>query len=222
METIGPLPRIVYGAMEQAAQKTRSFFDDEKQNPDERPDAFLAPDLMRFYGKRFLRSQGIQAEDDGESSDLEALSNNGLAFFYRRHHVRILKAAEVKGAKWKLPGCGLSARKRAFYDQQLIYYWDSKGTTHPTVLNIIFLWDFDQVFNLAGIHMGCPQTSGTYAHEVKAHWCQPVPHPATIVQLGPPQDAQALDEEADREMERLLDLYHETDGDQEKELGKKA
>ena len=194
---VDPLPNVIYEVLEQATVKTRGFFAAEKQSHD----PFLAPCLMRFFGKQGLRKRGIQAEEDGESSDFEALPNNGLAFFYRRHHVRILKAAIVKGAQWKLPGCGASEPKTDFYNQQLQIYADPKGNMYTSVLNIIYLWDFDPSFNLAGLYLGCPMSSGVYAKDVKHHWCEALPHPA-LRRLGetPRPAANKIDEE----LEQLL------------------
>jgi hypothetical protein len=171
---LGRLPNLVYEVMEQATVRTRAFFVGEKQPHD----PFLAPCLMRFFAKQALRARGILAEEDGENSDFEALPNNGLAFFYRNHHTRILKAATVKGVQWKLPGCGASEPKKDFYDQQLQFYVDPKGNMYASVLNVIFLWDFDASFGLAGLYLGCPMSSGVYAKDVTHHWCEALPHPA--------------------------------------------
>jgi hypothetical protein len=173
---IDPLSVLVYGALERATAKTQAFFSTEKQPHD----AFLAPCLMRFFSKKALRESGITAEEEGDATDFEGLPNNGLAFFYKGHHVRILKAATVKGVGWRLPGCGLSEPKTAFYNQQLEFYTDSKGNLHTTTLNIIYLWDFGNSFGLAGVHLGCPMAAGAYAKDIVSHWCEPLMHPATV------------------------------------------
>jgi hypothetical protein len=196
VKAVDPLPNLVYGVMEHATVKTRAFFTGEKQSHD----PFLAPCLMRFFAKHGLRQRGIKAEEDGETSDFEALPNNGLAFFYRRHHVRILKAAIVKGVPWKLPGCGVSDPKQDFYNQQLQMYI-AKGKLHTSVLNIIFLWDFDQSFNLAGLHLACPMAAGVYAKDVRDHWCEPLLHPA----FQRAQEASApVESTSDDDLEALL------------------
>jgi hypothetical protein len=133
---------------------------------------------MRFFGKHTLRGSGIGAEEDGEVSDFEGLPNNGLAFFYRHHHVRILKAATVRGAPWKLPGCGDSEPKTNFYNQQLEFYQDGRGGMQSSVLNIVYLWDFDRYLKVSDIYMACPMAAGAYAKDVTEHWSGPIPHPA--------------------------------------------
>ena len=203
-----PLPRIVYGALEGATIKTRTFFGREKTTHD----PFLAPNLMRFFGKRALRDAGIHAcEDDGDVSDFESLPNNGLAFFYKRHHVRILKAAIVRGERWKLPGCGGSEPRKDFYNQQLEIYSDAKGNMYTSSLNVIFLWDFDDSFNLFGVHLGCPKAAGIYAKDVQTHWCESLPHPALS-----PAPAGRPDESSSEMLEELL----RNDGDIEEEKKK--
>jgi len=200
----GPLSDIVYRALERAAARTRDFFKSEKQAHD----PFLAPCLMRFFVKRELRDSGIQAEEDGDASDFEGLPNNGLAFFFRGHHVRILKAATVRGAPWKLPGCGVSGPKTDFYNQQLEIYTDGKGGMHTCSLNVIFLWDFNESFSLAGVYLGCPMAAAPYAKDVLTHWCEAVPHPAfsrVAERRSSPSDA------ADAELELLLREEEDTE-----------
>jgi hypothetical protein len=193
--------------MEQATVKTRAFFAEEKQYHD----PFLAPCLMRFYAKHTLRQCGIKAEEDGdgETSDFEALPNNGLAFFYKCHHIRILKAAVVKGVQWKLPGCGVSEPKTDFYNQQLQIFGDAIGNMHTSVLNIIYLWDFDPSLNLAGLYLACPMSAGVYAKDVRDHWCEPLLHPA----LRRSEEAIGSEESTlDEDLEALLVNLEDAEG----------
>jgi hypothetical protein len=199
LAAIDPLSDLVYRALERAAVKTRLFFASEKQPHD----PFLAPCLMRFFTKHELRNSGIQAEEDGDATDFEGLPNNGLALFYRGHHARILKAATVKGAPWRLPGCGASSPKTDFYNQQLNIYTDGKGNMHTCFLNIIYLWDFNASFNLSGLYLGCPMAAAPYAKDVLTHWCEPVPHPA-YSRTGEKSPAKTNEVEADEELESLL------------------
>jgi hypothetical protein len=209
LAAVDPLSNLVYEVMEQATVKTRAFFAEEKQPHD----PFLAPCLMRFFAKQGLRKRGIRAEEDEETSDFEALPNNGLAFFHKRHHIRILKAAIVQGVGWKLPGCGVSEPKQEFYNQQLMIYADPKGNQYTSVLNIIYLWDFNEVFNLAGLYLGCPMSAGIYAKDVKHHWCEALPHPAQRRTGEKPPQA---DNTADEELQQLLTMETEDGEDAKK------
>lgn len=206
---VDPLSNVVYEVLEQATVKTRAFFAGEEQPHD----PFLAPCLMRFFAKQGLRKRGIQAEEDGENSDFEALPNNGLAFFQRRHHVRILKAAIVKGVAWKLPGCGVSEPKTNFYNQQLQIYGDVKGNWYTSLLNIVYLWDFNEAFNLAGLYLACPMAAAAYAKDVTQHWCEPLPHPA---QRRSGEGQIQAENGADEELERLLTAELEDGADAKK------
>src|ERR1017187_1678712 len=205
VSAVDPLSDLVYGAMEKAAAKTREFFDTEKKDHD----PFLAPCLMRFFTKHGLRDSGIQTEEDGEVSDFEGLPNNGLAFFYKHHHVRILKAALVREVPWKLPGCGVSAPKQNFYNQQLEFYVDPKGSMHTSVLNIVYLWDFDPLFRLAGLYLACPLAAGVYAKDVQEHWREELRHPA----FSRTEERQTSSESnrSDEAIEELLRLPEEDD-----------
>jgi hypothetical protein len=203
LTAVDPLSEIVYEAMEKATVKTRAFF-----NTEQRPhDPFLAPHLMRFFGKQGLRDAGIHAaEEDGDVSDFEGLPNNGLAFFYKGHHVRILKAATVRGEGWKLPGCGSSEPRTDFYNQQLQIYTDGRGKMHTCSLNVIYVWDFDKLFNLAGVSLGCPKAAAAYAKDVLSHWCEPLRHPALS-----PGKVSLQHEQSDDGLEALLRIPSETD-----------
>ncbi len=197
LRSVDPLSDLIFEVMDQATAKTRAFFASEKQIHD----PFLAPCLMRFFAKQALRGRGIKAEEDGDSSDFEALPNNGLAFFYKRHHVRILKAAIVRGVQWKLPGCGASEPKTEFYNQQLEMYPDGRGNIVTSVLNIIYLWDFDASLSLAGVYLACPMSAGANAKDVTDHWCEPLLHPA----LRKPHEHSGLTEgDPEEDLEALL------------------
>ncbi len=205
LEAVDPLSSLVYAALEEAAAKTADFFNKERQ----RHDPFLAPCLMRFFTKHALRASGIRAEEDGDASDFEALSNNGLAFFFKLHYVRILKAATVTGVRWKLPGCGTSVRKAQFYDQQLGYFPDGKGGMQSSILNVVYLWDFDSYLKVSEVHLACPRKAGTYAKDVMEHWCQPVPHPAYSRRAEKPAD----DANFEDALEELLRGGEEEEGE---------
>jgi hypothetical protein len=80
-------------------------------------------------------------------------------------------------------------------------YPDGRGNIVTSVLNIIYLWDFDASLSLAGVYLACPMSAGANAKDVTDHWCEPLLHPA----LRKPHEHSGLTEgDPEEDLEALL------------------
>ena len=83
----------------------------------------------------------------------------------------------LKGPNGTLPGCGKSERKKRFFNQVQTSYLVGNVPTR-TSANIIVLWDFDTSYALAQLWLALPAVGAARAEDVRAFWCEPIPHPA--------------------------------------------
>ncbi len=165
---LGRVPLVLYQALEDAAEKTSEFRD--RECPGERLDEGLAATLLRFHAKRFLKLEGIDAQD--EELTLDWLPFLGISFHYTGYHVRILK-----GADGCLPGCGNSEKKIRFYGQIATMYLVG-NQAQQTSANLLVLWDFNAVYGLKGLWLALPAIGGSRPEDVSAFWRELLPHPA--------------------------------------------
>jgi hypothetical protein len=169
MGHLGIVPLNLWQALEQSASKTAAFR--EAECPGEKLDEGLAATLLRFHAKRFLDTQGLDAQLDDDWS-LDWLPFLGISFHYGGYHVRILK-----GSGGCLPGCGTSEKKLKFYGQIPTMYLVG-AEAHRTSANLLVLWDFDAAYGLSGLWLALPAVGGSRAQDVSAFWCEPIPHPS--------------------------------------------
>ena len=167
---IPELVPVLYKALESGTHAMRSFFEDDKA----KPDAFLAPALVRYYAKKFLSSNGVEETE----LDVEDIANNGLSLMHNSYHLRILKSDNGQ-----LPPPGDSERKQKFYSQQMTLGVRPSGVA--TTLNLVVLWDFDAAYNLRQLWLSCPKAGGIGKASVEEHWSVALPHPATAEHSDP-------------------------------------
>jgi len=166
------VPAILYDSLEGAAYKVRTYRDAEC--PDERLDGGLSASIFRLHSLRGLKREGIDAEQDEFKWTFDRLPFLGISFFYRRHHIRVLK-----GRNGIPPGCGNSAKKRRFFGQTSSFYLE-KGKAQRSDLNLIVLWDFDFHYGLSNLWLGCPAVGGVRPNDVRMYWLEPLPHPEVV------------------------------------------
>src|SRR3569833_3778310 len=105
------IPSILHGALEASAYKVRAYRDAEF--PNERLDGGLSASIFRQHAIRKLKREGIDAANDEFKWTFDRLPFLGISFYYRRHHIRVLK-----GRKGLPPGCGNSAKKKLIFGQR--------------------------------------------------------------------------------------------------------
>jgi hypothetical protein len=161
----------LFRALEHGCYKNREFHENEGENVF---DPFVSPTLVRFFAKRALRQAGFAPVD----IEMEQLSNNGLSLFFKGYHVRIRK-----GDNGSVPGPGQSDQLKKFYCQQTEMFEGSNGDMQITHLNLVVLWDFDELHNLAGLRLARPKGVSADGSDVNLHWIEQIPYPAEG--LGP-------------------------------------
>jgi hypothetical protein len=204
LAALGPIPNFLFRALEFGASQNRLFFDLLSEK--ERPRAHLREMIVRDQGKRFLERSEFQVEDEAVTVGNEPLA--ALVLRCGPVHMRVLKAAAPDGLA---PGCGASERRRGFYNQAPSLYLGLDGRTRQTKLNLIYLWTFDDAFNLGQTWLVCPLRAGETPAEVITHFHEPLPHPAVSL------SEQAASEQVKQTEDELEDLLRNVPEESEEE-----
>lgn len=179
-----PIVPPVYSAIEGALQRTREFFENDLVDVDRS----LAPNLVRYYAKRFLIAEGLPTEyeqSDAADYELRHLPNNGLCLNYDRHEIRILKADD---GELPAPGPSMSRQKFWNWNGQLSFnftYGDDlrEGSEEKLAsLHLIILWDVDPLkYKLKRLLLGCPISGDETT--ASAYFLEELPHPIEAIEL---------------------------------------
>jgi hypothetical protein len=179
---LGRVPDILYRGLEYAAYKTSSYRDAEF--PKKWLDACLSAAIFRAHAIEFLKQEGLDAGPDGPRWWFNRLPFLGISFYYNRLHIRILK-----GPGGALPGCGISGRRKKFYNQLPSNYLIGNAPMRSKA-NLIVLWDFDSAYALAQLWLALPANGGRRPQDVSVFWCDPLVHPAEKAAPPPPPTTQ--------------------------------
>lgn len=164
---LAPLFPVLYAALEAATHETREFFDAKGK----RIDRYLAPCLVRYFGKAYLLELGQRAHY--EEDDVGNLANNGLALTYADYQLRILKADLGQP-----PAPGHSRKKQAFYHQQKEMVFGDLANKQAVLsqMNLIVLWDVDAAYDLKPLSLACPMAGLVSRASVEVHWQEEIPY----------------------------------------------
>lgn len=209
LDSLDDVPNILWRALEHAASKTCAWRD---QNcPKKQIDVGLSATMFRFHAIDYLRKQGLDAHEDGCHWTFNSIPFLGISFYYKQKHIRILK-----GAGGCLPGCGKSRVKKKFFNQVPKPYLVGNVPTWPTA-NLVVLWDFDYEYALKQLWLTLPATGADRQQDVRAFWCEAIPHPAESAGSVPVAIATAPTSSSDDGLEALIqssieELVEETEG----------
>jgi hypothetical protein len=182
-EALAELEEVIpalYQAMETGCEEALQFFveraDRDKQigRGDGRVDidTDLHPSLVRFFAKREFDRLRV----DADLFERENLRNNGLSLKPTgRFNLRILKNDDGR-----VPLAGSSASKLRYYQQAIPLLMLEQETQRPW--NLVVLWFLNEVKGLDYLSLVCPKTADDKAVEV--WWQEPIPHPATTIQVN--------------------------------------
>lgn len=165
LEDISRLIPVIYDAFEASLNSTREYFEERNQAVD----PYLAPSLVRYNTKLYLREAGQTAED---IFDLGTMANNGLLLTYGKYKLRILKADDGD-----IPAPGPSKIKQAFYNQELPFVFSSGTEENDAPLNLVLVWDVANDYRLRGLSLVCPKAGNTSRSSVEKHWVWPLAMP---------------------------------------------
>ena len=169
LQRLGGLSDLIFRALDAGATKTRSYSHDLCDN--EKPEPFIRETIVRHQTRRFLRKNGINAEEDAIDLADEPLVS--VLIQYRGVAVRILKAND--GVP---PGCGKSERRKGFYGQTPVSKLNSRGKVVTTNLNLLYLWDFDELMGIGRVQLACPIVGAERSRDIECYWIVPLQHPA--------------------------------------------
>ncbi len=170
LEDLSRLVPVIYDALESSLHYTREYFSERNQ----KVDPYLAPGLVRYNAKLYLRATGQSAED---YFDLGTMANNGLLLTYGRYRIRILKSDDGD-----LPAPGPSKAKQAFYHQLPLIFSSGKDDDDP--INLVAVWDVTSDYRLREISLVCPKAGNTSRSSVEKHWVWPLA-PAGLLDSAP-------------------------------------
>jgi hypothetical protein len=200
MNDVKSLLRLLYEALDAGATVCRKYYDENCDG--ETPEAHLREMIVRQQAKRYLVKNGQPVTELRECRLRVATEPLiSLLLHYKGFALRVLKAKQ--GIP---PGCGLSKRRRQFYNQASVGYLGDDGKPAWSKTNLLVLWDFAPSFGIGRVWLACPEVAGARSQDVVLAWQELIPNP--IVQGTKPQETPAeaaqLEEIADQEIEALL------------------
>jgi hypothetical protein len=191
LDDLSPIITALYKARDFAIRRSQRFFeresaDDIREDIDEGTagrDSILFPNLMRFYFKRFLDTQGHKCVEEDEETDgseyfRRPRSNNGLLVTFRRLQVKILKAQSGG-----LPAPGKSEPSLNFYAQQGSLFGGTPEHPEPTGLNVVVTWDVNANYEAGPLRLYLPY--GVSDNQINVHWSVEIPPPLASRNVAP-------------------------------------
>lgn len=158
---------VVREALEHGIRQARQFFDDEG----ELPDAWLAPDLVRWHAKRFLDSGGHLAQSLEEDYGRTPASNNGLRLTFKRFLVMVRKSDDGE-----LPVPASQVQRDLYSRNQAVFEFIPRtSSVDGQEITLAILWDADREYqNLISLILTLPRIGGETRETTKAYWSEPV------------------------------------------------
>lgn len=200
MKELESLMRLLYESLDAGTAVCRRFYDEFCDG--DIPEAHLREMIVRGQAKRYLAKNGLRITEVKELSfKLATEPLISLLIHYKGFALRVLKAK--KGIP---PGCGMSKRRRGFYNQVSVRYLNDDGKSGGSKTNLLVLWDFSPGFGIANVWLACPEVAGARSQDVVLAWQELIPNP--VVQgtelHGIPAEAAQVEKMADQEIEALL------------------
>ena len=200
MKELETLMRLLYESLDAGTAVCRRYYDEFCDG--DIPEAHLREMIVRGQAKRYLAKNGLRVTEIKELSfRLAAEPLISLLIHYKGFALRVLKAK--KGIP---PGCGVSQRRRAFYNQVPVRYLGDDGKPAESRTNLVVLWDFNPAFGISSVWLACPEVAGARSQDVVLAWQEPIPNP--VVHGAISQETLAVaaqaEEMADQEIEALL------------------
>ena len=193
MEDVAPLTQLIFRSLEIGTEGCRKYYDE--QCGGEPPSSHLREMIVRDQAKRHLTGTGLLVKEERFQMPSEPLIS--LLILANGYAIRVLK-----GKDGIIPGCGISARRRKFYNQVAMRYLDLNGQVKGTHTNLILLWDFNPAFGIQAVWLACPQVAGARSQDVVLAWKERIQSPVIeAVTSSPDSDTH---EDVDHELEVLL------------------
>jgi hypothetical protein len=201
MKLVGPLMRLLYESLDAGATVCRKYYEQNCDGDD--PEPHLREMIVRDQARRYLVKNGLQVTQVKERRfRLASEPLISLLVHYKGFAFRVLKAK--RGVP---PGCGLSRRRKEFYNQVSVRFLSDDGKPAGSKTNLLVLWDFSPSFGIANAWLACPAIAGARSQDVVLAWQEAIPNPVlqeAATQQPPTSAAASIEEMADLEIEALL------------------
>lgn len=180
LEELRPALQRIWNAVETAIHRTIDFFTAEGVPVD----ASLAPNLVRYYAKRYLDENDLPEEIELDFERQE-LGNNGLLVKCGPHHLRILKSDDGRP-----PVPGYSETKKDFYQQPLPLIAIAGPGEALKPLRLLVLWDaLPKSYGFQGLSLVLPRAGGETRESVHWHWLRTIDEAFITMPLLPMPDS---------------------------------
>lgn len=169
-ERLGPLPSLIYRAVEYGVEKAKTYSLHEKIS------------LSPWCFGNLVRSQALSylEKHNQLGFELYRLPLDGIEIRYNGCRIRHWKANE----DGELPPPRGSQTKLEYYQQELFPL--SAYGPDALLLKLVALWELDEHQNLSSVKLVCPSGSDDNWEPSQIHWSIDIPHPATDLS-GPPE-----------------------------------
>jgi hypothetical protein len=189
---IGSELSLITTALDFGSRKVRAYFDREDQGTVDRN---LAPNILRYQAKKYLRKAGKQAadeEDEEEALRCMPVSNNGLFLKVGRYNIRIRKSDDGD-----IPAPGDSKARQKFYQQPIREVFENNDGEEGESINLLVVWDVVTPYALSAATLACPLDGKETKASVLLHWQAPLP----ILEHSGSIEAEDLEDDDDLDLE---------------------
>jgi len=192
---LSSLLQSVYEALDAGAASCRRYYDEFCDG--DQPGSHLREMIVRDQARRFLFKHGHDVRVLRELPHMQLVAEPliSLLVHCNGYAVRVLK-----GRHGIPPGCGMSKRRKAFYNQAPVRFLNERGERDASTTNLLLLWDFDSLFGISRVWLACPQTAGPRSQDVVLAWKEQIGAPVQVQ----PSTARASEQAAEDELEALL------------------
>lgn len=190
---LNSLLQSVYEALDAGAASCRRYYD-EFCNGDQ-PGSHLREMIVRDQARRFLFKHGHEVRVLRELPHMQLVAEPliSLLVHCNGYAVRVLK-----GRHGIPPGCGMSRKRKAFYNQAPIRFLNERGEPDASTTNLLLLWDFDSLFGISRVWLACPQRAGAHSQDVVLAWKEqigaPVQTQSSVLRMTEQNEQAAADE----------------------------
>ena len=192
------LLQSIYEAMDAGAASCRRYYDEFCDG--DQPGSHLREMIVRDQARRFLFKHGHDVRVLRELPHMQLVAEPliSLLVHCNGYAVRVLK-----GRHGIPPGCGMSKKRKAFYNQAPVRFLNERREPDASTTNLLLLWDFDSLFGISRVWLACPQRAGARSQDVVLAWKEQIGAPVQM-QSSKVQASEQSEQAAEDELEALL------------------
>jgi hypothetical protein len=144
-------------------------------------DANFFADWVRYEARELFRVEQLETTDADDSAiETQTVANMGLQLYQNGLLFKVLKATNGMA-----PVPATEARIN-FFNQQLSVIKDPRTKSLlPVDLNLIYLWECDDLRAFSGLTLLCPKSGGRSRESVTWHWIAPISITGVAAPISP-------------------------------------